>query len=101
MHQAPASELVTIYGRAAGVVFDRLDDELLAIDREGGWCYSLNETAGRVWELLERPARAADLCAALAEEYEVAGDECREEVLSLLEELREYGIVERHGTSVG
>jgi len=36
----------SIVQRAKEVLFSRLDDELLAIDAQAGFCYALNETAG-------------------------------------------------------
>jgi hypothetical protein len=45
--------------------FSQLDDELLAIDAQAGYCYSLNETAGRVWDLIATPMSLDAICAQL------------------------------------
>jgi hypothetical protein len=55
--------------RARRVVFTALDEDWLALDAESGYCYNLNEVAGRVWELMDRPIAIRDLCGQLSREY--------------------------------
>ena len=84
----------SIVKRAKDVPFSRLDDEMLAIDSQAGYCYSLNKTAGRIWELIAAPVSVKDLCAALQKEFDVDEETCRNEVVSLLRELAGTGLVE-------
>lgn len=80
--------------RKSDVVFSKLDDELLAIDSQAGYCYSLNETAGRIWDLISVPVTVGDLCAQLGSEFAVDEHECRDEVFVLLRGLLESGLIQ-------
>ena len=83
----------SIVCRVSAVAFSKLDDELLAIDAQAGYCYSMNETAGRVWELVASPVSVRDICAQLCAEYAVDQLCCQEEVLPLLCGLLESGLI--------
>lgn len=98
MHK-PAPELVeigsgTIIRRARELPFSELDDELFAIDAQAGYCYSLNEQGGRIWELIDPPAPVHAICARLRAEYAVDEETCLRDVIDLLEQFRQAGLVE-------
>lgn len=80
--------------RLPSTQFSRLDDAYLAIDAQQGYCYSLNTTAGRVWELADQPVTIEGLCRQLQGEYAVGEEECRREVLALLSSLQQAGLVQ-------
>jgi len=80
--------------RTSDVVFSRLDDELLAIDAQAGYCYSMNDTAGRIWELLNAPVSVAGICSRLQAEFTVEESSCQQEVLSLMERLLDSGLIQ-------
>lgn len=84
----------TVFRRSKEVQFTQLDDELLAVDAQAGYCYSLNETAGRVWELLAAPTTVASICSRLGREYTVDPGRCEREVIVLLRELSEAGLAQ-------
>ena len=84
----------TVVRRSKEVVFSRLDDELIAIDADAGYCYSLNESAARIWELLEAPASAHSVCGRLRDEYAVDEATCVADVTQTLDGLRTAGLVE-------
>ena len=79
--------------RAKEVLFSRLDDELLAIDSQAGYCYSLNETAGMVWDLIAEPMRIRDICTRLGEHFRVDEAECLADVIELLQGLYHADLV--------
>jgi arylamine N-acetyltransferase len=79
--------------RSRNIVFSRLDAELLAIDGQGGYCYSLNNSAGRIWELIEAPVSVQELCRRLRSEYDVDEASCERDVVELLERLSDAGLV--------
>lgn len=83
----------TVIQRGKNVPFSQLDDELLAIDAQAGYCYSLNETAGRVWDLMAVPLPIKAICAQLCQEYTVDEATCLREVIALLQGLGEAGLV--------
>jgi hypothetical protein len=80
--------------RLPGLAEAQVDGELVALHIENGTYYSFNETAARIWALLERPKSVAELCAALAAEFEVDEDACREEIILLLKDLETDGLVD-------
>jgi hypothetical protein len=89
--------LNTILKRGKDIPFSQLDDELLAIDAQAGYCYSLNETAGRVWDLIVAPISLEAICAQLRREYAVDEATCHREVTALLQGLCDAGLVQLAG----
>jgi len=84
----------TLLRRGKDIPFSQLDDELLAIDSQAGYCYSLNETAGRIWDLIATPLTFDAICAQLRNEYTVDEQTCRAEVTALLQGLFDAGLVQ-------
>lgn len=83
----------TIVGRARDIQFQQFDNELLAVDAQTGLCFSLNESAGRIWQILGAPTSILDLCTQLRAEYNVDEETCLTEVSALLRELNQVGLV--------
>ena len=83
----------TILQRGKDIPFSQLDDELLAVDAQAGYCYVLNETAGRVWDLIAAPMSLEAICAQLQKEYHIDEQTCRREVTTLLQGLFDAGLV--------
>ncbi len=50
--------------------FQRLDEETIVVDPRSREVHLLNETAGRIWELLAAPRSLDELAATLADEYD-------------------------------
>ena len=80
--------------RLPGLVEAEVDGELVALHIEKGTCYSFNVTAARIWALLDRPKNVAEICAALAAEFEVDAQECDAQVRRLLQDLHKDGLVD-------
>lgn len=91
----------SIVKRGKDVPFSQLDDELLAIDAQAGYCYSLNETAGCVWELIATPMPVSAVCAQLRREFAVDEATCLRETLSLLQALCAAGLVQAVDKTAG
>ncbi len=89
------------YRRNPQVVFGELHGEWLAIDAEAGYCYSLNETGGFIWGLLESPRSVDEICRCVCEEFDVDDTRCRRDVVYILEELEKSGLVTREDGGVG
>lgn len=84
--------------RVKNVVFSILGDEMLGIDAEGGYCYSMNETAYRIWEFLLSPRTIEDICVHLRKQYRVDKAMCEKEVTELLQTLSGAGLVIIHAS---
>lgn len=89
-----AMSVETTVRRVTAVPFAQLGDEMLALDAETGYLYALNETGGRVWDLLEQPITVGEVCAQLQREYCVDGATCEAAVMRVLEGLESAGLVE-------
>jgi len=83
----------TRYSRNSKTISGRLHDELVMMDIEQGKYFSLNPVATRVWDLLETPMSAEELCGHLTEEYDVDSSRCMEEVKELLDGMVRLGLV--------
>lgn len=57
------------------------------LDPRRGTYFGLGPTGSRIWELLEGPTAVADVCAALAAEYDVALEVCLRDTVAFLEQL--------------
>ena len=75
------------------IPFLRLHDDLLAIDQQAGYCYSLNTSAARIWELIATPTAVSSICTVLCSEFGIPEEQCREEVLGFLAGLHDAGLV--------
>ena len=93
MSSRSALQLDSRVQRARHIIFSKLDDEWLAIDSESGFCYSMNITAGQVWELIGEPVMLAAVCDELIRRYAVDKDTCEGDVLALVQEMAALGVV--------
>jgi hypothetical protein len=83
------------YERATQLMEADLHDEMVALDPAGGLCFGFNEVATTVWRLLDQPRSTDELHTALLEAYEVAPQQCAEELQALLDDLTARGLVRR------
>lgn len=65
----------------------RVGDDLVMMSAAEGNYLRLSEVGARVWELLDQPRSRDDLLTMLIAEYDVAPDECRRAVDTLLTTL--------------
>jgi hypothetical protein len=75
------------------LLFTRVDDDVIGLDSDKGLVHSMNATAARVWEIVERPTTVGVICDRLEDEYDVDPAICAEQVTLLLGELRSAGLV--------
>jgi hypothetical protein len=80
--------------RLPGLAEAEVDGDLVALHIENGTYYSFNETAARIWALLDRPKSVSELGAALGAEFEVEPQDCAEQILLLLRDLEKDGLVD-------
>lgn len=83
-----------IIRRNSAVFFTPLDNEFLAFDESAGYLYGMNETASRVWQLIERPRAVMNICESLCQEFVVDEARCVQEVLVLMQYLQAAGLVQ-------
>jgi PqqD family protein of HPr-rel-A system len=82
------------FRRDNALPFQRMSEELLVVDPRSRNVHLMNETAGRIWELLAEKTSVDELVSALGEEYEGATPEAlRAEVEAFLADLDGKGLL--------
>lgn len=84
------SSLVT---RAEDLMSAPVDREIVFLHPSADSYVALDQIGRRVWELLERPRRLADLVGRLGAEFAAPPGTIERDVVALLEELERDGIV--------
>jgi hypothetical protein len=90
---APKIHSGSLVCSASNIPFSRLHDDLLAIDQRAGYCYAMNPSAARIWELILSPIPVSSVCGALCREFGVNEEQCREDVVHFLAALADAGLV--------
>lgn len=80
------------FARQESVVSRRVAGELILIPirksaADVGSVYTLSETAGRIWELMDGLRTVAEIRDAIIDEFEVSLDEAEEDLVLLLKQL--------------
>lgn len=79
--------------RSEAVVSTELDGSVVMMDVEEGRYYELNPVGARVWNLVESRPRVGGVYQALATEYEVPPERCRDEVRGFMDRLLRLGVL--------
>jgi PqqD family protein of HPr-rel-A system len=88
----------TSWRRDPSLPFQRMEEEAIVVDPRQRSVHLLNETAARIWELLEAAHSVDDLVEALADEYEGASpEELRREVEAFVADLSGKGLLTARG----
>jgi hypothetical protein len=78
----------------AHVVWTRHADATVLLDAERGLYYTLNDVAGRIWELLAAGEPVLEMLRVVGGEFEVERPVLEADVLALLGELRKARLME-------
>lgn len=78
---------------APGVVFKRLDQRMVLVRLETNQVFELNDTGARIWEMLDAGAGEEEILERLISEFEVAPDQLRRDLDTLVEELQSAGLL--------
>jgi coenzyme PQQ synthesis protein D (PqqD) len=79
------------------VVWARHTDATVLLDAERGLYYTLNDVAGRVWELLAAGEPVIEVLRVVSDEYEVDREVLESDVTALLREMRAAKLIARVG----
>ncbi len=82
------------YIRNNDTISGRLHDEIVMMDIEKGKYFSMNPIATHIWDLLEKPMNADDICNQLMEEYEVDISTCQKEVNQFIDEMMQLNLIQ-------
>jgi len=86
-------QLETVPTRSDAVVSRRADETVILLDPSSGQYFTLDDVGGRVWELCDGSRTVAEIADALAAEYDAPTARIRADVLELLVDLRQTGLV--------
>jgi PqqD family protein of HPr-rel-A system len=84
-----------LFRRDSALPFQTMDSETIVVDPRTREVHLLNETAARIWDLLETEQTLPDLLSALASEYQADGDDLQREVETFVAALTEKGLVKQ------
>lgn len=79
--------------RSSGILCAEVDGEMVALNVEKGVCYGLDAIGSRIWGMIEHPTPLRDICDALTARYRVDSPTCMADVVALISELRDEGLV--------
>ena len=80
--------------RRPGLIEAMVDGEMVGLQIKSGVCYGFNLTATRLWTLIERPTSLSTICATLVAEFVVDAPDCNNQVMQVLQDLRDEGLVD-------
>jgi hypothetical protein len=70
-----------------------VDGESVILDLEEGIYYGLNPVGARIWSEIQKPTTVGEITTAITAEYDVDSEQCREDVISLLQDLHENDLI--------
>ena len=79
--------LDTTITRSSSLLSSNLAGDVVMMDIEQGSYYGLETVAARIWTLTEQPITISALCENLVSEYNIAPEQCQQEVMTFLSEL--------------
>lgn len=80
--------------RRSGLIEAEVDGELVGLHIDNSSCYGFNLTATRIWRTIDEPKRLSKICSALMAEFKVSREVCEEQVLAVLKNMMDEGLVE-------
>jgi hypothetical protein len=75
------------------VVSCDLDGEVAILNMNDGIYYGLDPIGARIWDLIQNPIALGNILEIILEEYDVKYDQCKEDVLELIEKFHKNGLV--------
>jgi hypothetical protein len=78
---------------STGQVSTQLGNETVILGGDKGLYFGLNPVGARVWELLDKPTDVRTIISVIVAEYEAPEATIRADVLKLINEFVEHGLV--------
>ncbi len=71
-----------------------LDGESAILNLSNGVYYGLDALGARIWELIQEPRTVNEVRDAIVSEYEVEPDRCERDLVELLGQLNDNGLIQ-------
>lgn len=72
-----------------------IDNDLVMMDAEQGFYFSLNPTAKVIWEVLASPTSYQDMINTLQNRYQLDEERCKSDINPFLQEMLKYRLIEQ------
>jgi hypothetical protein len=86
-------ELTTRIVRTQEVMTAPIDQEVVIFNLASNNYVNLDEIGRRIWDLLDTPRRADDLCRQLSQEFDATPEQIAADVLPFLNELQAENLI--------
>jgi len=83
----------TKFSASEQILSSDIGDEMVMMDINLGKYFSLKGPSGRVWELIGNGTTVQAIFDVLIEEYDVEAEQCQQELLALLKDLRDAEMI--------
>lgn len=75
------------------VLFQELQDEAVLLNLKSGVYFGLDPVGTRIWQLLTERELLSEVAPAIVAEFDVAEDRCASDLLALVADLEQQGLV--------
>ena len=76
-----------------GNIVSDMDGETVMLSIKNGKYYNLGAVGGVIWSSIEAPITLKDLLAKIQEEYEVTEQQCLEDIIPFIEQLKKEDLI--------
>lgn len=94
MTAGPSITSESVVVQAPDQLTSDLSEEAVVLNLRDGVYYGLDAVGARIWELLSEPRAVAEVRDTLVAEYEVDRERCEQDLITLVSDLAENGLVE-------
>jgi GH35 family endo-1,4-beta-xylanase len=77
----------------SNIVWRKIDDTIFIIDPLNEKIHELNETASIIFEMIIKNKKIDEIEKKILKEYDVDEKECRKDILAIISELKEKGVI--------
>ena len=85
----------SLWQASKDVFHQRAGEDHVLILMPGETYFTLNAMGGQIWQLIQEPLSAADICSILMDEYDVEREVCLMQTEALLEDMERKRLVKR------
>jgi hypothetical protein len=71
-----------------------VEDEVVILGMKDGVYYGLNPVGAFIWSKIQEPKQVEEIKEAILEEFDVGPEECEADLMELVEDLLEHGLIE-------
>ena len=75
------------------LITSKIGDEIVLMTIENGKYFSINQVGSLIWEEINQPTTAEDVCMKLVEKYAVSMEQCLSDTLPFLERLHKADLL--------